>query len=109
MLLLESFHAFPKRMQEYRKLAKKKSTYLDAYRKSATLHEGRVRTKWWLTGTITCRLRSGGEKIKKKGEESDKEKGIVNLQNIHGAEEIECLLVSDMRWRELYKEWREQQ
>lgn len=109
MLLLESFHAFPKRMQEYRKLAKKKSTYLDAYRKSATLNGGRVRTKWWLTGTITCRLRSGGEKIKKKGEESDKEKGIVNLQNIHGAEEIECLLVSDLRWRELYKEWKEQQ
>lgn len=109
MQLLSSFHLFPKRMQEYRKLSKKKSTYLDAYRKSAMLHNGRVTTKWWLTGTITCRLRSGGEKIKKKGEPTDKSKGIVNLQNIHGAEEIECLLVSDLRWRELYKEWRAKQ
>jgi uracil-DNA glycosylase family 4 len=109
MQLLESFHPFPKKQQEFRKIAKKKSTYLDAYRKSAQLHEGRVRTKWWLTGTITCRLRSGGEKVKKKGEPSDKTKGIVNLQNIHGAEEIECLLVSDLRWRKLYKEWRAQQ
>jgi uracil-DNA glycosylase family 4 len=109
MALLADFHPFPKRLTEFRKIAKKKSTYLDAYRRSATLHGGRVRTKWWLTGTITCRLRSGGEKVKKKGEPSDKSKGIVNLQNIHGAEEIECLLVSDLRWRDLYKEWREQQ
>lgn len=109
MLLLSDFHQFPKKETEFRMLAKKKSTYLDAYRRSATKHGGRVRTKWWLTGTITCRLRSGGEKMKKKGEESDKEKGIVNLQNIHGAQEIECLLVSDLRWRELYKAWREKQ
>jgi uracil-DNA glycosylase family 4 len=108
LLMLEQFHQFPKKMREFRKLHKKKTTYLDAYRKSAELHEGRVRTKWWLTGTITCRLRSGGEKIKKK-EDIAQSKGIVNLQNIHGAEEIECLLVSDLRWRELYKEWRAKQ
>lgn len=105
MQLLEQFHPFPKKVQEFRKLAKKKTTYVDAYRRSASLHGGRLRTKWWLTGTITCRLRSGGEKMKKKGEKSDKLKGIVNLQNIHGAEEIECLLVSDLRWRELYAAW----
>jgi uracil-DNA glycosylase family 4 len=108
MQLLEQFHSFPKRMTEFRKLDKKKSTYLDAYRKSATLHGGRVTTKWWLTGAITGRLRSGGEKVKKKGD-ADRSKGIVNLQNIHGAPEIECLLVSDVRWRELYKEWKGKQ
>lgn len=105
MQLLESFHPFPKKVQEFRKIDKKKSTYLDAYRRSAMLHEGRVRTRWHLTGTITGRLRSGGEKIKKKGEPTDKSKGIVNLQNIHGDPVIECLLVSDLRWRELYKRW----
>lgn len=109
MALLENYHPFPKKQQEYRKISKKKTTYLDAYKRSATKHEGRVRTKWWLTGTITCRLRSGGEKIKKKGEASNKEQGIVNLQNIHGAGEIECLLVSDTRWRELYNAWRKKQ
>lgn len=107
MQLLETFHPFPKKVTEFRKLSKKKTTYVDAYRRSADKHEGRVRTKWWLTGTITCRLRSGGEKQKKKGEESDKLKGIVNLQNIHGAEEIECLLVSDLGWRDLYNAWKE--
>jgi DNA polymerase I-like protein with 3'-5' exonuclease and polymerase domains len=82
-------------------LSKKKGTYLDGYRKSAELHGGRLRTSWWLTGTVTGRLRSGGAK--------DKSKGIVNLQNIHGAQEIECLLISDKRWREVYEEWMAEQ
>lgn len=101
MAVLADFHEFPGLVTEYRQMAKKKSTYLDGYRKSALLYGGRVRTRWHLTGTITCRLRSGGEKGNKTV------KGIVNLQNIHGAEEIECLLVSDLRWRDLYKVWRE--
>jgi len=100
MAILSDFHEFPGLVTEYRQMSKKKSTYMDGYRKSADLHGGRVRTKWHLTGTITCRLRSGGERGNKT------EKGIVNLQNIHGAEEIECLLVSDLRWRDLYKAWR---
>lgn len=97
MLLLTGHHKFPGLINEYRVLAKKKGTYMDGYRKSAQLHGGKLRTKWWLTGTVTGRLRSSGEK--------DKSKGLVNLQNIHGAEEIENLLVSDLRWREVYETW----
>jgi DNA polymerase I-like protein with 3'-5' exonuclease and polymerase domains len=106
MQLLANFHAFPSLQQEFRKLDKKKGTYMDGYRKSAELHEGRLRTNWWLTGTVTGRLRSGGEK----GKAGDaKLRGIINLQNIHGDPAIECLLVSDVRWRELYKAWKETQ
>lgn len=99
MLILANFDPFPELILEYRKLYKKKSTYLDAFRKSAERYDGRVRTKWHLTGTITLRLRSGGEKGTKRN--------LVNLQNIHGAAEIECLLVSDLRWRDLYRAWKE--
>lgn len=101
MLILSSFHKFPKLILEFRQLAKKKSTYMDGFRNSALMHGGRVRTMWKLTGTVTGRLRSGGEKSGKK-----KSKGLVNLQNIHGAKEIECLLVSDLKWRDLYNAWR---
>jgi uracil-DNA glycosylase family 4 len=103
MQLLGGRHKFPLLIVEYRGLAKIESTYMKGYRVSAELHDGRLRTKWWLTGTITCRLRSGGGKNQK-----DKAKGIVNLQNIHGDPEIECLLVSDKRWREVYNAWKHQ-
>jgi uracil-DNA glycosylase family 4 len=95
--LMGQFHKFPGIVTEYRKLEKKKSTYLDGYRLSAKLFGGRLRTIWWLTGTVTGRLKSGGGK--------DKTKGLVNLQNIHGSDQIENLLVSDLRWREVYKAW----
>jgi uracil-DNA glycosylase family 4 len=95
--LLDKFHEFPGLLQEFRKLFKKEGTYCQGYKKSAELHGGRLRSKWWLTGTITGRLRSGGEK--------DKSKGIVNLQNVHGDPVIECLLVSDQDWRKLYRDW----
>jgi DNA polymerase I-like protein with 3'-5' exonuclease and polymerase domains len=98
MQLLGKYHEFPNLVIQYRKLHKKKTTYMDSYKLSAKLHGGRLRTKWWLTGTITCRLRSGGSR--------DKESGIVNLQNIHGDPVIENLLVSDLSWRELYDDWR---
>jgi uracil-DNA glycosylase family 4 len=97
MQMLAHHHKFPGITNEFRKLAKKESTYMKGFRLSATLHGGRLRTSWWLTGTITGRLRSGGSR--------DKSKGIVNLQNIHGDPAIENLLVSDLRWRELYKAW----
>ena len=96
--LMGKYSKFPNLVIEYRRLAKKKSTYMDGYRLSAKLHGGRLRTKWWLTGTITCRLRSGGSR--------DKELGLVNLQNIHGDPAIENLLVSDLSWREVYDEWK---
>lgn len=97
MQLLGTYHRFPVLVVEYRGLAKVEGTYMKGYRRSAELHEGRLRTTWWLTGTITCRLRSGGAR--------DKGKGIVNLQNVHGDPVVECLLVSDKRWREVYSSW----
>jgi len=72
---------------------------MKGFRKSAELHEGRLKTSWWLTGTITGRLRSGGSR--------DKSKGVVNLQNVHGDPAIENLLVSDLRWRSIYRDWLE--
>lgn len=102
MALLGDYHIFPRLMSEYRALAKKKSTYMEGYKTSADMHDGRVTTKWWLTGAITGRLRSGGEKGNKK------EKGIVNLQNIHGEASIECLLVSDLNWRDLYNDYKQE-
>lgn len=97
MQLLGKHHAFPRDVQAYRVLAKKKGTYMDGYRRSAAKYDGRLRTAWMLTGTVTGRLRSGGGK--------DKSRCLVNLQNIHGSCEIECLLVSDENWRSLYNGW----
>lgn len=80
---------FPKLLAEHRKLVKMEGTYLDNYKLSADMYEGMLRTIWWLTGTITGRLRSGGKD----------EPGIVNLQNLHGDDLLLNLLVSDVRWR----------
>jgi uracil-DNA glycosylase family 4 len=99
--MLDSYHEFPGLMMEFRKLHKIESTYMKAFRNSAAMHGGRLRTKWWLTGAITGRLRSGGEK----NEKNKKKKGIVNFQNIHGDPAVECMLVSDLAWRNVYKDW----
>ncbi len=99
--MLDPYHEFPGLMMEFRKLHKIKSTYMEAFRLSAQLHDGRVRTKWWLTGAITGRLKSGAEKNQK----NKKKQGIVNFQNIHGDSAVECMLVSDLAWRNVYKDW----
>ncbi len=78
---------------EYRGLTKLQGTYLTGYFNSAERYGGNVKTKWWLTGTITGRLRSGG------GEEA----GLVNLQNIANDPITQNLMVSDRRWRALEK------
>jgi uracil-DNA glycosylase family 4 len=100
MEILESFHPAPGLVAEGRRLGKKESTYMTGFHRSAELYGGRVRTKWWLTGTATGRLSSGGSK---KGDEH--ETGLVNLQNIDGDPAIECMLVSDLRWRAIYAMW----
>jgi len=79
---------------EYRSLTKLQGTYLTGYHGSALRHNGHVRTRWWLTGTITGRLRSGG---------SDDD-GIINLQNIASDPIAQNLLVSDRRWKVIQKE-----
>ena len=78
----------------YRKLAKTESTYINGYEYCANYNGGKLRTKWWLTGTRTGRMSSGGSK--------EKIKGVVNLQNIQKNVHIRNILVSDHRWRELH-------
>jgi DNA polymerase I-like protein with 3'-5' exonuclease and polymerase domains len=77
---------------QYRSLRKVKTTYLVGYKRSADKNGGQVRTKWWLTGAVTGRLRSGG------GDETEVE-GVVNMQNLHGNTLLKNLLVSSPDWR----------
>jgi uracil-DNA glycosylase family 4 len=95
MEVLAQKHEFPKLLLLFRKLAKIESTYMDSYEECARAHADRLKTKWWLTGTGTGRLSSGGNK----GESEDK---VVNLQNVHGDVNLKNLLTPDPRWRELY-------
>lgn len=99
MAALAAYHKFPGILTEYRRVKKICTTYLAGFKASADLNSGRVRTIWWLTGTRTGRMSSGG------GDSG--EDGVVNLQNIHGDPLLQCLLISDPRWREVYKWWRE--
>jgi DNA polymerase-1 len=78
---------------QYREYSKILSTYITNYERSANLNEGQVRTRWFLTGAVTGRLRSGG------GEE----KGRINMQNLHGDKHLQNLLVSDLEWRSVAK------
>jgi uracil-DNA glycosylase family 4 len=98
-LAIKTRHLAPTLVLKYRSAAKAKGTYLDGLRRSAAAHARRVRTIWWLTGTTTGRLRSGGSGL------SRKDSTIVNLQNIHGDLLIKNLLVSSLAWRRMFKAW----
>lgn len=87
---------------DYRVNKKTESTYQDGYEKCANINGGRLRTKFWLTGTDTGRLSSGGGKEKIAGDKS-----VVNLQNIHGDKIIQSQLISDPRWREIQDAWKD--
>lgn len=82
---------------EYRRIKKILSTYMDSFEECANANDGKLRTKWWLTGTGTGRMSSGGGKIKKKGETK-----VVNLQNIINDYLLQNLAVPDDRWRKLF-------
>lgn len=86
---------------DFRTNKKTESTYQEGYEKCANINGGRLRTKFWLTGTDTGRLSSGGGKEKVQGDKS-----IINLQNIHGDKLIQSQLISDPRWREIQKDWK---
>jgi len=86
-------HPFPQYVLDYRKFSKMDSTYLRGYRESAGMHSGELRTKWYLTGAVTGRLRSGGTR--------DGIHGVVNMQNLHGSPFLKNLLVSDAKWCEV--------
>jgi uracil-DNA glycosylase family 4 len=99
MVILSEYHKFPKLVVLYRKIKKICSTYLAGFKASADYNAGRCRTIWWLTGTRTGRMSSGG------GDSG--EDGIVNLQNIHGFTDLQNLLISDRHWRAVYLYWKE--
>ncbi len=78
---------FCQSLQEYRKLTRMDSTYVERYARIAALYDGQLRTAWWLTGAITGRLRSGS---------AGKDK--MSFQNLHGNPVLQNQLVSDPRW-----------
>lgn len=77
-----------------RRFSRMVGTYMDNYEESAKMNDGMVLTKWWLTGTRTGRLASGGGGA-----------GFVNMQNLHGDPLLKNLLVSDLKWRLVTKQW----
>lgn len=83
-------HPALKLVIQYRALNIVMNTFLESYKRSADRNGGRITTKWFLAGTATGRLRSGG----------DGDDGYVNLQNVHGDPNISGLLISDPRWRD---------
>jgi uracil-DNA glycosylase family 4 len=95
LLMLAQENKFCQWQIDWRTASKATSTYIESYLESANTWEGRLRTTWWLTGTRTGRLSSGGGK-------QSKTKGLVNLQNIHGDPQIQNQCVSDPRWKKAY-------
>lgn len=91
ILLQTHPHPGVKALQDYRQ-AKTRTERIAAFRRSAEAHEGRVTTYWWLTGTRTGRLSSGG------GSRGDK-RNLGNLQNIPSDKRVKNMLVSDPSWR----------
>lgn len=94
LLMLGREHPFPSKELEWRKIAKASSTSINGYKKCADLNNGRLRTRWWLTGTRTGRLASGGKKD---------DPGVINLQNIDKTPLIRNLCVADTRWKDAYR------
>jgi uracil-DNA glycosylase family 4 len=68
------------------------STYLKGFKTSADLYNDELHTIWWLTGTVTGRLRSG------KGDRAEAE-GILNMQNLANNPLLQNLVISDKNWR----------
>jgi len=85
---------------DYRRDAKIASTYLTGFKRSADMHNGRLTTKWWLTGTGTGRLSSGKGRVVE-----EQEKGLVNLQNIVSNAQLQNMVISSDIWRDIYQTW----
>ncbi len=81
-------------LQDYRE-AKNRVERIEAFKRSADAHGGRITTFWWLCGARTGRLSSGG------GTRPDR-RNLGNLQNIPSDDHIKNMLVSDVCWREFY-------
>lgn len=91
LLATQTNSPVPQMVLDYRKLRTMESNFMATYARSAKMHGGELRTIWWLTGAVTGRLRSGAS--------GTGEKGLVNLQNIHGSPLLKNMLVSDKNWR----------
>ena len=92
-------HKKVRKIPRFRSEMKVETTYLDSYKACADLNDGHLRTNWKLTGTSTGRLSSGATKDRKNLK-------VINFQNVHGDPFIKCQMVSDLRWRKIYKYWR---
>jgi DNA polymerase I-like protein with 3'-5' exonuclease and polymerase domains len=80
-----------------RAIGKMWSTYITGFKRSAELNNEELRTIWWLTGTVTGRLRSG------KGDRAEAE-GILNFQNFSNNPLLQSLVCSDKNWRKALKD-----
>jgi uracil-DNA glycosylase family 4 len=94
LTMLSQEHEFPQLQIEWRQISKAKGTYAEGYKKCADGNNGRLRTRWWSTGTRTGRLSSGGSR--------NKNVKVINLQNIKKAAIIQNLCVADVRWRRVF-------
>jgi uracil-DNA glycosylase family 4 len=97
----ENPHPFLAALIEYSEYNAINTKGLKSFKNSADLNKGRLRTTWWLTGTITFRLRSGGSR---EGEEQ-KKRGIINLQNVPKNKMVKNLIISDTKWHDLQAKW----
>lgn len=76
-------------IQKRRGLRVMQSTFLTGYARCAKENSGELRSRWFLTGAVTGRLRSGGGT-------SDHR---INMQNIHGNPLLRNIIISDSNWR----------
>lgn len=94
LLMLGRESKFARLMLEWRSASKVQSI-LEGYKRSADANSGRLRTRWWSTGTRTGRLSSGGGKDRKTS-------SIINLQNIKKDAQVQDMCVADVRWKKFF-------
>lgn len=92
-------HPVVMKIRQRRFVEKLRGTHLIGFQRCAAMNDGRVKTRFKLTGASTGRTSSGGDKKSKHQEEVH----LVNLQNIHGDPSAQNILVSTLRWRDLAK------
>lgn len=92
-------------VQKKRYVGKINSTYGESFEECAKVHGGRLRTRFKITGTVTGRPSSGGDKKSK----NIKDRTRVNFQNIHGDPNVQNLLVSTLKWRDIVRAYRAKQ
>lgn len=94
LMLEREYHEGLQTLMDYRE-AKNRADRVAAFRRSAEApdHDGRVTTFWWLTGTRTGRLSSGGN-------DRQDARNLGNIQNIPSEKHLKNTLVSSVDWRD---------